>query len=102
VYEGDFGWSDIGSFDSLAEISGGTHAETRHIGIDSENIFVHSAGDRLVATIGVENIAIIETPDSILVCRRGRTEDVKAIVETLKASGAREVEFHSDDDRCRG
>lgn len=100
VYEGDFGWSDIGSFDSLAEISGGTQAETRHIGIDSKNVFVHSASDRLVATIGVENIAIIETSDSILVCQRGRTEDVKQIVETLRASGAKEVEAHADGDHC--
>ncbi|MGB4943488.1 MAG: sugar phosphate nucleotidyltransferase [Candidatus Moraniibacteriota bacterium] len=100
VYEGDFGWSDIGSFDSLAEISGGTRTETRHIGIDSEHVFVHSASDRLVATIGVDNLTIIETPDSILVCRRGRTEEVKKIVEILKASGAREVESNHDEDRC--
>lgn len=100
AFEGDFGWSDIGSFDSLAEISGGTRAETRHIGIDSDNVFVHSASDRLVATIGVDNLAIIETPDSILVCRRGRTEEVRKIVETLKTSGAREIEYTHDEDKC--
>lgn len=93
VYEGDFGWSDIGSFDSLAEVSDGTPAETRHIGIDSKNIFVHSVNDRLIATIGVENIAIIETADSILVYRRGRAEEVKKIVERLKESGAKEIEY---------
>ncbi len=92
VYEGNFGWSDIGSFDSLAEISGGTSAETRHIGIDSKNVFVHSASDRLIATIGIEDIAIIETTDSILVYRRGRAEEVKKVVERLKASGAKEIE----------
>ncbi|MFZ1626455.1 MAG: sugar phosphate nucleotidyltransferase [Candidatus Moraniibacteriota bacterium] len=93
VYEGDFGWSDIGSFDSLAAISDGTPAEARHIAIDSKNVFVHSAGDRLIATIGIEDIAIIETPDSILVYRRGRAEEVKKIVERLKESGAKEVEY---------
>lgn len=93
VYEGDFGWSDIGSFDSLAEISDGTPAETRHIGIDSKNVFVHSANDRLVATIGVEDIAIVETSDSILVYHRGRAEEVKKIVERLKESGAKEIEY---------
>ncbi len=99
VYEGDFGWSDIGSFDSLAEISDGTPAETRHIGIDSKNVFVHSANDRLIATIGVEDIAIIETADSILVYARGRAEEVKKIVERLKESGAKEVEYDFDEEK---
>lgn len=99
VYEGDFGWSDIGSFDSLAEISDGTPAETRHIEIDSKNVFVHSANDRLIATIGVEDIAVIETADSILVYRRGRAEEVKQIVERLKESGAKEVEYDFDEEK---
>lgn len=99
VYEGDFGWSDIGSFDSLAEVADGTLAETRHIEIDSKNVFVHSANDRLIATIGVEDIAIIETADSILVYRRGRAEEVKKIVERLKDSGAKEVEYDFDEEK---
>lgn len=99
VYEGDFGWSDIGSFDSLAEISGGTAAETRHIDIDSKNTFVHSGSDRLIATIGLEDVAIVETEDAILVYRRGRAEEVKKIVEKLKASGAREIEYDFDDNK---
>ncbi len=99
VYEGDFGWSDIGSFDSLAEISDGTPGETRHIEIDSKNVFVHSANDRLIATIGIEDIAIIETADSILVYRRGRAEEVKKIVERLKESGAKEVEYDFNEEK---
>ena len=99
VYEGDFGWSDIGSFDSLAEISDGTPAETRHIEIDSKNVFVHGSGDRLIATIGLDDIAIIDTSDSLLVYRRGRAEEVKKIVEKLKASGAREIEYDFDEEK---
>lgn len=98
VYEGDFGWSDIGSFDSLAEIAGGGPLATaRHISIDSKNVFAHSASDRLIATIGVDDIAVIETADSILVCRKGRAEDVKKIVEKLKESGSKEVEYDFGD-----
>lgn len=99
VYEGDFGWSDIGSFDSLAEISGGTAPGTRHIDVDSKDTFVHSAGDRLIATIGLEDIAIVETEDAILIYRRGRAEEVKKIVEKLKASGAKEVEYDFDEEK---
>lgn len=96
VYEGDFGWSDIGSFDSLAEIAEGPLSTARHIGIDSKNVFVHSQGDRLVATIGVEDLIIIDTPDSLLIQRRGRSDEVRKIVEKLKASGAREIEYDSE------
>lgn len=96
VFEGDFGWSDIGSFDSLADIKNGV-SSARHIGIDSKNVLVHSENDRLVATIGVEDMAIIETKDSILVYRRGRAEDVKKIVEKLKESKAKELEYDFDE-----
>lgn len=99
VYEGDFGWSDIGSFDSLAEISAGIPSETRHIAVDSKNVFAHSASDRLIATIGVDDIAVIETADSILVYRRGRAEDVKKIVEKLKESGAKEIEYDFEQEK---
>lgn len=91
VYEGDFGWSDIGSFDSLAELGEGNFP-TRHIGIDSTNVFVHSQNDRLIATIGLENIAIIEAGDSILVYQRGRAEEVRKITDILKNSGGKEID----------
>lgn len=99
VYEGEFGWNDIGSFDSLAEVAGtGPLATARHIGIDSKNVFVHSENDRLVATIGVEDLVVIETSDSILIHQRGRAEDVKKIVEKLRESGAKEVEYDFSQD----
>lgn len=83
VIAGDFGWSDIGSFDSLADVLGHNSA-MRHIGIDSKNVFTYSTENRLITTIGVEDLIIVETKGSILVCKRGRAEDVKKIVEKLK------------------
>jgi len=82
---GDFGWSDIGSFDSLADIIG-SNPSMRHIGIDSKNVFTYSTENRLITTIGVEDLIIVETKSSVLVCKRGRAEDVKKIVEKLKES----------------
>lgn len=87
---GDFGWSDIGSFDSLADIFGHNSA-LRHIGIDSKNVFTYSTENRLITTIGVEDLIIVETKGSILVCKRGRAEDVKKIVEKLKESEPGEI-----------
>lgn len=93
VFEGDFGWNDIGSFDSLAEIIT-RDTNPRHVSIDSKNIFVHTESNRLVATLGVENLNIVETADSILVQKQGKAEDVKKIVDYLKENNLRELEHN--------
>jgi mannose-1-phosphate guanylyltransferase / mannose-6-phosphate isomerase len=93
VYEGEFGWSDIGSFDSLAEMADELpKLKTRHLSVDSNNIFVHSAGDRLVATLGVEDLVVIDSNDSLLIYRSGQGEQVKKVVDRLKESDAKELE----------
>ncbi len=89
VCESRFEWSDIGSFDSLAEIS--EKNKTRHLFLDSKNIFVNSTSDKLIATIGVENLNIIETSDCILVQKQGQAEKVKDIVKELKKRKAKEL-----------
>lgn len=90
VFAGDFGWSDIGSYDSLADIVGHNPA-ARHVGIDSKNVYTYSTENRLIATIGVEDLIIVETKGSILICKRGRAEDVKKVVEKLKESEGKEL-----------
>ena len=93
VIEGDFAWSDIGSFDSLAELSlKNGNQKGKHIGYDSKNIFVHSQGNKLISTIGVEDLVIIESNDSILIQKKGRGEDVKKIVDILKEEDASALE----------
>ncbi len=93
IFEGDFGWNDIGSFDSLAEIEG-TEENPRQVGIDSKNVFVHNDTGRLVATIGVEDLVIIDSNDSLLIHKRGRGEDVKKVVEILKEKHLKEIEHN--------
>lgn len=90
AFEGNFGWNDIGSFDSLAEVSK-KDTNSKHIQIDSENVFVHSTSDKLIATLGVSNLSIIETADSILVHKKGVGENVKKVVELLKEKKAKEL-----------
>lgn len=94
VFEGEFGWSDIGSFDGLAEILSGQNANDRHVGIDSKNIFIHSANNRLVTTIGVEDLIVVENHDSILIQKKGRSEDVKKIVGHLKENKFKEIDHN--------
>lgn len=86
TFEGDFDWSDIGSFDVLAEILNRKKDENpKHVSIDSKNVFVHSANDGLIVTSGLENVIVIENNDSILVQKMGESNDgVKKVVEYLK------------------
>jgi hypothetical protein len=85
VFEGDFGWSDIGSFDSLADLlASKKDKDRRHVKIDSRNTFIHSETDKLIATIGVEDLIIIENNDSILIQKRGESERVREVVDFLK------------------
>lgn len=92
TFEDEFGWSDIGSFECLADITNGENC--KHVGIDSKNVYVHSESGRLVATVGVEDLIVVETRDSILIHKKGRGEDVKQVVDLLKENGLQEVEHN--------
>lgn len=93
VFEGEFGWNDIGSFDSLAEIFSDKF-NPKHLSLDSKNTYVHTDSNKLIATLGVEDINVIEAADSILVYKRGRGEDVKKVVDKLKEKGLKELEHN--------
>ncbi|MBT4277437.1 mannose-1-phosphate guanylyltransferase/mannose-6-phosphate isomerase [Candidatus Falkowbacteria bacterium] len=93
VFEGDFGWNDIGSFDSLMEIlSKNKNYKPNQINIDSKNISVLSTNNRLVTTIGVEDLGIVENNDSILIYKKGRSEKVKKIVEQMQKQNIKEID----------
>jgi mannose-1-phosphate guanylyltransferase len=87
----DFEWDDLGSWLAVEKLhapdpQGHRVIDVDHLGIDSKNCFV--AGDgRLIATVGVEDLIIVQTGDATLICRRDRAEDVKAVVEALKSQG---------------
>ncbi len=85
-----FGWADVGSWadlhDMLERDSDGNVFEGEYIDIDSHNCFIHSP-KQLVATIGLENLVIINTEDALLICPKDRSQDVKRVVTKLKESG---------------
>jgi len=84
---GDFGWSDIGSWDEVYRQSGkdasGNTVTGKIILKDTKNSFVYSP-DKVVATIGVEDLIIVNTDDALLICKRGKSQDVKEIADYLK------------------
>lgn len=97
LFPGDFGWNDVGSFDSLAETVGSTGTGTqddRMIRINSNNVFVRSATNRLVAAIDVDDLVVVDSHDSILIHKRGSGEEVKKVVDHLKAHHMKEVEHN--------
>ena len=84
----DAGWNDVGSwaalFDELAdEPTDNAVVNADHLAVDSAGLLIQGGG-KLIATIGVENLIIIETDDALLVCAKDRAQDVKKIVEKLK------------------
>ena len=90
VVKGNFQWSDVGSLDMLDKIlkrdANGNVILGDHIGIDTNNSVVYSRNS-LIATIGLDNIAIINTGDVTLVCPRNRAHEIKNIVEMAKLNG---------------
>jgi mannose-1-phosphate guanylyltransferase len=87
VIRGDFGWTDVGSWDEVWYQSGkdahGNSITGKVIQRDLNNSLVYSP-DRIVAVIGADDLIIVDTPDALLICRRGRSQDVKEIADYLR------------------
>lgn len=94
VVPGEFGWNDVGSFDMLSVLHDADEQGNVKVGdsvsIDSTNCITFSEG-RLIATIGLDNVVVIETRDAVLVCDKSKVQDVKKVVDVLKESGRKEL-----------
>ncbi len=83
----DFAWSDVGSWRALADLhaadSEGNVVIGHHLGHDTTNVIVYSP-EKLVATIGVSNVIIVQTDDVVLICDAERDQDVRELVAMLQ------------------
>ena len=97
VVRGTFDWSDIGSWQAVAELvpadALGNRGDGERVAIATTNTYVH-AGDRVVATVGVENLVIVDTPDALLVAHRDHLQRVKDVVGELKSRGHESYRLH--------
>ena len=97
VVRGRFDWSDVGSWRAIAALSDpdadGNRGHGERIAIATRQTFVHSA-DRLVATVGVENLVIVDTSDALLVAHGDHLGRVKEVVAELKARGHEAYRVH--------
>ena len=92
VVPADIGWQDVGNWTRLADIVQKRHTQPSRalLGEGSRGVYVYSP-KKVVAAVGVEDLVIIETEDALLVCRKDRAEEVKAIVERLQREGRTEL-----------
>lgn len=97
VVPSDFGWSDIGSWNAIRDLVQPDANLNRALGdaifVDSKNTYVQ-AEDRLVATIGINDLVIIDTADALLVAHSDKSQDVKKVVARLKSEGHGTFKLH--------
>ena len=94
----DFGWNDVGAWPALWEIGdkdadgnvvlGDTALE------DVRNSYLRSADGRLIAAIGIEDLVVVTTEDAVLIVPKGRSAEVRPLVERLGKDGRQEAEIH--------
>lgn len=93
----DAGWNDVGSWSALWEVTpkdaSGNAIRGDVLCIDTHNSFIHSES-KLVATLGVDDLVIVETDDAVMIAPKQRVQDVKLLVEQLKQAKRPEVDTH--------
>lgn len=94
VVPADLGWSDVGSLDMLGAVRRADENDNVTVGetypVDTHHTIIYTGG-KPVCTVGVDDLIIVDTPDVLLVCSKERAQDVKKIVEELRAKGKEEL-----------
>lgn len=98
VVPATFDWSDIGSWKAVSDIDAesdadGNRVQGQAIIVESENCYIQS-DTRMVAAVGVRNLVIVDTGDAVLVADRDRAQQVKIVVDRLRASNHTAATFH--------
>jgi len=95
----DIGWNDIGSWNALSELTQADSAGNRILGDsvlhDTANCYIHGS-DRVIGTVGLDNLVIVDMPDALLIADRNRAQEVKYVVQRLKHMGNEVVKLHRE------
>jgi mannose-1-phosphate guanylyltransferase len=87
VVPAEVGWHDVGSWSALDELlpprDDGNVGIGEHVAIDTHRCVVYSPS-KLVATVGVDDLVIVETDDALLVCRKDQAQDVRRVIEEIE------------------
>jgi mannose-1-phosphate guanylyltransferase len=84
-------WSDVGSWDSLFDVllpdeEGNVVVNSEHMLLETHDSLIYSVGKKLVVTIGLDDLIIVDSSDALLVCRRDHAQQVRQVIENLKKS----------------
>jgi mannose-1-phosphate guanylyltransferase len=89
--EAKFDWDDVGSWRSLVRLRGvdddGNTVTGKHLGLDTRNTIIRTDDNHLIATLGLNNLIVVHTPDATLVADKRDEESVRKLVELLKERG---------------
>jgi mannose-1-phosphate guanylyltransferase len=87
----EIGWSDVGDWGSLADVlkcdPDGNVVRGLHLGLDTANCLIRGSDRRLIATIGLRDMVVVDAGDAIFICPRERSQEAKQVVERLRAEG---------------
>jgi mannose-1-phosphate guanylyltransferase len=89
----ELGWNDVGSWTSLFDVlkpdgQGNVVVHRQHFDLDSWNSLVHSnEQERMIVTVGVHDLVVVDTGDVLLICSRDRAQDIRKVIELLKEKG---------------
>ncbi|OQA52865.1 MAG: Mannose-1-phosphate guanylyltransferase 1 [candidate division WS2 bacterium ADurb.Bin280] len=91
VIPADLGWSDIGNWGTLHDVLSENYSSTMiskgyHLDVNSEGCLVYG-GDKMIATIGLKDIVIVDTPDAIMIANKNKAQDVKKLLDKFKEEG---------------
>jgi len=99
----DPGWSDVGSWDAVADVFEKTGQEkVKSVEVDSKNNFVLPQLQKKYAFVGVDDLIVVDTQDALLISRRGHSQDVKTVVDRLKSEKSKLVDEHTFEERPWG
>ncbi|MDD4607025.1 MAG: sugar phosphate nucleotidyltransferase [Patescibacteria group bacterium] len=88
---GKFEWLDIGHWRAVKEMMGVSQEDSvikgKHIALESAGNLVYSESNKLVTTLGIKDLVIIDTPDILLICPKERSQEVKSIIAEIKKRG---------------
>jgi mannose-1-phosphate guanylyltransferase/mannose-6-phosphate isomerase len=102
----DIGWSDLGSFDAIYDVSdkdeNNNVVDPDNIVVDSKNNYIYSEKDKIVSIVGINDLIVVDNRDALLICKKDQSQKVKKIVEVLKLRNDRRVEHHVQDYRPWG
>jgi mannose-1-phosphate guanylyltransferase/mannose-6-phosphate isomerase len=85
----DFGWSDVGSWDEIARLHEEklqVASQAQVVAVRAEDNFVFSSHDKVIGLSGVNGLIVVDTPDALLITKRGESEKVKDLVTAIKAA----------------